>query len=122
MKKLSEDKVRKIGEAYEKLCNLAQKQLREYQAYLKVAIAAALCTSAVRQNDDAVLLLIDEIKLSYVTREEAIVEGGLPTVSVVYEYPDTLYAFLTEDERCPRDISLRSSGVLLDAQKGPRAS
>jgi hypothetical protein len=121
MKKLSEDKVRKIGEAYEKLCNLAQKQLREYQAYLKVRIAA-LCTEGPGlMRPETALPPIDEIKLSYVTREEAIVEGGLPTVSVVYEYPDELYAFLTHPD-CPRDISLRGSGVLLDAQKGPQAS
>lgn len=83
----------------EELVIEAAQQLQEHKDWLKIQIRKTMPEAT------ALLDLVDDIKLAVVKQEEFVKDlAGQSTISIAYEYPDELYAFL-EDEETP--VSLR---------------
>lgn len=121
---LTQEQVEKLEAQTHQLLELAQQQLAEHKAYLREQV--------IQLHDKGVghffkgfslltlLVEIKELKLLQTTREEAVrTKKGEDTISIVYDYPDTLYEFLCQPF-LPGGISLvASGGISLDDKPAP---
>jgi hypothetical protein len=100
-KGLSADKLRELSNTTNRLLAAAQAQLDEHRTWLTAEIVnlAATHATVVSQLERLTMVeLVDQVHLATVKLEGQPDVHGNALVSVVYEYPDELYAFLQRPE------------------------
>ena len=106
-----------LGAEYRKLMELAQEQLVQHRLWLDSQLKH-IHPNTYGLTPEAHAQLIDEaqlIKLEMVRLEPAMKDGDKQTASVVYEYPDSIHAFLSRPD-VPRTLSiLMQGGMTIDA-------
>jgi len=100
---ISDERAQKMTEEYQQLMAIAVKQLDEHKVWLKDRIAAL--TSMTSFDRATLAYQVDRIELETVYAEpnvtQLLYEDGVlvpkKTMSLVWQYPDELIAFLTSD-------------------------
>ena len=121
--KLTDKQIAALNVEYPALLEAARSQLFEHKLYMLNNIFAH---SRETGMDEAIYqdlrTEIQDIRLDYVTSDPGLLEKGingeaLSTISMVWDYPDVLHAFLSSPQ-CPTDLaaSLRGGVTLADNQ------
>lgn len=119
---ISEEQAARMTAEFRELADKAQKQLDEHKAWLKDRIWTLMVGEMSLVMLNLLMYQVDHIRLETVRAEpnvtQLVKEGehtvAKPTISVIYEYPDELFAFLTNDAT---PAELRASMVSANVDK-----
>lgn len=117
MTRMTPDQIQKAGPEAMHLLQEAKQQLEDHKKWLQMGLSIAGREDRLdRTFAQEMIAEVEDIVLRVARPEPAIKQDGVPTITIVYDYPDRLLELLCSKD-CPRDLYGAMGGAIIIKRK-----